>query len=833
MTGGTVIELGPNVSSEQVGLKALGLLRMPTAWVPPFFVVSGTTVASQEAIYEAAHRLELPDEVWVRSSGMSEGMSERGALESQVARLSTVSATIAELKATAAFQAERDSQIIHFVVQSRVSAKKKGHLSNERHLQRHARDWTYQIEDGAPQSVAVRKWRDASLRDTQALASEALVHIPRPLRAMAAWIGQSRAHLEWVWDGEHVWVVQLDLLRDRDTGVDPRSLVSRKPRPEISRERLRAFTPSTLKEMKGYPKLNNARMYAKLGYKMPKFYVLVSSDLIDEVLHGGRIPSDLLCDLELLCAHPFVLRTDAEGLKPSQRQMLPRSDELRTASAACDWLLGKFRQTMSTLSSAKKVALIGHHFIPAVASAWCQATPDDRRARIESLWGIPEGLYCYAHDVFDVDTMHARLAGKNFNSSQILLRRERYKGKFVAPNSHGEWRVHHTSVGPDWTRSIERDAWVKEIAWRSREIAIEAGEPVVVMWFINIPNEQSLQRVMPWYHEPWKPTPGGYKKAAPRTKLNSAQIRRVSNQQDWHALVQDAAKGAVIERVVVDPQDESIIRSREFVNALATHAKNNDYVVELSGGLLSHFYYMLAKEGCHVECVDLFGVTEEAIEYNKLVRDKVPDDIVHRGELVQVYALQGDALVASLRRKVVEESFEVLEAATIDDIADEIADLAEVTEALMSALKIDMKEIEGRRAKKTEKRGAFEKGLMLARTSLPPPLRSDINALTSSGEQIKTLKDVIDLPRFDSDFHVDQRLDSSGIPERQLTLTLSTFDEHHSFGGHIFDLVTASGAAHKILFRATVERLGATLKLKVRLTSAADQMELPLDTQDA
>src|SRR3546814_13450234 len=86
--------------------------------------------------------------------------------------------------------------------------------------------------------------------------------------------------------------------------------------------------------------------------------------------------------------------------------MLPRSDELRSLEAAVEWLKGPFRQSMQSLEAATDIVLIGHHFIPAAASAWCQAKPDERRVRVESLWGIPDGIYYYAHDVYDVDTVH-------------------------------------------------------------------------------------------------------------------------------------------------------------------------------------------------------------------------------------------------------------------------------------------------------------------------------------------------------------------------------------------------------------------------------------------
>ena len=816
------------VTSDVIGQKALGLLRLPPLWVPEFFVISGKYPPAPEAIRRAALLAGMDgiNEVWVRSSGTLEGVQERGSLDSVETPFDKICDEISCFQQSPIFMEEMDRQIIHFVVQRRAYAKKKGHLSNERRLQRQPRDWMYEVEGEGLHPLGVRRWRNSEPKASSELAAEAFAHVSHGLRAVAAWVGNSRALLEWVWDGSTVWVVQLDLLDYTGKGIDPRSLVIKGRRPNISSEQLVAFKPFSLTDVPAYPKLKNARLYASLGYAMPMFYVLDAESLIAGVLEYGEVASELLEDLKVLCAYPFVLRTDAQGLPADKRQMLPRSDELRSAQAAVDWLVSTFRETMRSIPEAQKIILIGHHFIPAVASAWCQAKPDDRRSRIESLWGIPEGLYCFAHDVFDVDTMSVAMMGSP-DSAKILPSRERFKGKFVAPNDHGEWKVHETAVGPDWTRSITRDAWVKEIAWTSRRVAIAAGKPVVVMWFVGIDKSNGLNALMPWYHEEWKPDVSGYKKAAPRTKINSAQIRSVSNRKDWIDLVGEINRGVLVERVIIDPKDESIIRSRDFVNELAIHAKKHGYVIELSGGLLSHFYHMLSREGCNVECVDLFGVSEEAVEFNKLVRDKIPDDIKQRGETVQVYELHGDALIASLKRKVVEEAYEVLQASTVDEMADELADLSEVIDALVQALHLPTKDVANRQTVKRNKRGGFSKGLMLVKTSLPALVSGQVEA-DDSASQLKKLSEVNELPKFENDFHVDYRVDQSGVSERQITMTLSTFEDDYSSGEHLFDVPTGQGGSQDMFFRSRVERHGAILKLRVRLTPAAQQLLLPL-----
>src|SRR3546814_10461828 len=79
---------------------------------------------------------------------------------------------------------------------------------------------------GELEPVAVRRWRDASSSSEKSLACTSRAMISRSLRAVAAWSHLHRAHFEWVWDGDNVWIVQLDFLAPRTNGVQPDSLRS-------------------------------------------------------------------------------------------------------------------------------------------------------------------------------------------------------------------------------------------------------------------------------------------------------------------------------------------------------------------------------------------------------------------------------------------------------------------------------------------------------------------------------------------------------------------------------------------------------------------------------
>jgi len=417
------------VTAKAIGVKAIGLLAIPVPWVPKFFVVSGNGKVNQAHIKRAAEQVgNALSEVFVRSNGTQEGMEERGTYDSDSCAISDIGNLIKRLRTRARAQ-DPSKGTLHFLVQEKVPIRARGHLSNERRLSQHFRDWNAEIDNHPGlKPVSVRNWRDASSASTRALLCNTTANIPRTLRAVAAWLGNVRGHFEWVWDGACLWIVQLDILATPHGAASPRSLVSISDRPAFQPDDLRLFTRVTTEHGSGYRKLRNAELYRQLGYTLPNFYVMNDCEAMRSLLEDRRLVQGLRHDLSRLCRFPLVIRTDASDLNTEQRQMLPRSEELRSLHAAEEWLLQKFRPAILNLGSATNVALIAHHFVPATASAWAQATPSERRVRIEALWGIPEGLYYFAHDVFDVDTGHADLQRVVRKRARCVSSRVRYRG---------------------------------------------------------------------------------------------------------------------------------------------------------------------------------------------------------------------------------------------------------------------------------------------------------------------------------------------------------------------------------------------------------------------
>lgn len=101
------------------------------------------------------------------------------------------------------------------------------------------------------------------------------------------------------------------------------------------------------------------------------------------------------------------------------------------------------------------------------------------------------------------------------------------------------------------------------------------------------------------------------------------------------------------------------------------------------------------------------------VVHNKLVRDRIPEIIEASGRRCDTEILTPEEYLIMLDRKLNEELAEYQESKSLE----EIADLLEVIRAVVQARGSSMEEVEAIRREKAEKRGGFEKRILLREVS--------------------------------------------------------------------------------------------------------------------
>jgi predicted house-cleaning noncanonical NTP pyrophosphatase (MazG superfamily) len=101
-----------------------------------------------------------------------------------------------------------------------------------------------------------------------------------------------------------------------------------------------------------------------------------------------------------------------------------------------------------------------------------------------------------------------------------------------------------------------------------------------------------------------------------------------------------------------------------------------------------------------------------AQEYNKAIRDKIPEVIRTKGLNCEVRQLRDPEFLAELERKLDEEVHEFQASKT----AEELVDIVEVAYRIAELRGVDKNNFDKIREKKIEERGAFAKNLFLVKT---------------------------------------------------------------------------------------------------------------------
>lgn len=692
-----------DINSEIVGQKAYGLLQIPIKWRLPFFVIDKLVYQQyvelktneqknryladvKEMIVSIAGTLGIVDhntEIIIRSSAEEEGMRERGQYESKFGELCKADQILRELYNSLEQGEDGVEDGIAFIVQRYFSNYKTGHFSNEIRFVKDKRDWRF--EEIAERelideyNIGVRKWRTRynidDLRDSELLFSNKN-SFKEKLREVAFFFVdqfRNRAHLELIWNDSHLYIAQVDFEKDNGEGYDPKECdIKVKTIPESKNFKV-------LREICGvdadkFHKVKNVFIYKSLELNTAPLYIIDDVELIRKIA-GGVIPKELEDDLKGLLPNSIVIRSDLNCENKEERQFLPRSNELRNYDSIQDWLICNSKKLLEYKYDG---AFILHVFIPARAAAFSCAKPNDRIVEIQSLWGLPEGLYYNAHDSFSVDTI-SRYTDYMDPEKLIITKDLDYKSTYIAPDENGRWVQKETKKTVSWKQSITEDQ-IKKIAIQSRKIAQKVGKSLSIMWFVGIDEDYYGADCLPWYHEEYDES--SYSYGVYKKKHNSDEEKTIESIEDLN----EVEKSDTIKIIRIYPMEESLLREKNFIERVGEIAQKKGLTIVLKGSALAHPLYQLLRKTDKVLLEKKRKPYSDYIKYNKLVRDNIPSIIQENLEDVRYGKVTGELLVRAYLEKLLEELYEVYDAPSAEELVKEFADVEELCLGLIKTL---------------------------------------------------------------------------------------------------------------------------------------------------
>ena len=506
----------------------------------------------------------------------------------------------------------------------------------------------------------------------------------RTFRSVCRWctqLGKGPCHIEWVWSGGQLRLLQLDFEDESpDAGVDPRILIratdggTTVPLAVGGLHRVNLEGQTT-----GWGKIDKIRELAAVRTeKFPDLFFVRADQMTDLALLRRGITE--------LSNGRVVCRTDCSS-QEIENLNLPRTHSV-SPEQALQFMNDTTVQLMGRGAKNSEICFILHRFIPATAAAWALADPKSQIVRVDSLWGIPDGLQFLPHDTFEFDVRRGKV------SSEVI----RYKVSFIQETEEGPWREVKIARRLGRSRSLS-SADVREVAEQTHQIAVELNQRTQVMWFCTIPSAIGIGRNLPWF----RMTAPDTDVSAMRALAPTRHRFRIQTNNDLNN-----AKSLNHDRYVLVLQpDVDLIRSDDkFLRALADVALRIGAPVELYGSVLGHAYYVLQRAGVTVIAAGepRYSRVRGRRVFAKLVRDEIPRQIQQHGETTILARIPQQEARTALVVKLFEEAHELLGAANPNDVEGELADLLEVVRSLASATGISWEDVESKAASKKSQR---------------------------------------------------------------------------------------------------------------------------------
>lgn len=716
----------PRWTAEEVGRKAVGLSNLPTAWCPPFLVVttaayhhsSATATANnarwllkEAGLRESVNRvlgvLSPTAKILVRSSAPEEGLQDRGRYESAecINRDDEIAATIARLWA----ESNKPAAGLALILQRLVTSVLKGHLSNERRLSEKPQDWLCEYEGPGRRPRTKRIAAGDVVAPSGELACTDPPSLFRQLAAVAAggtrvW---ERVHYEWVWDGLNLWVVQQDI-EEPKPGKTPGT-----SGPQTVQQTLLGMKVLIPLERTIGPwhKVDNIRVFRRCGLRTVPIYAIEGDAVIRE-LAGGRVDPRLAEDIGRLGAYPILVRTDVDREAKHPPTLLARTETVNT-SAALEFIAARAAALVAAGLKPSQFCFLLHNYITATGSSLSRATPSSNQVAIDATWGNADGLMYYPHDSFAV----------SLGQRATVRQRIRCKSHFIDCNDDGKWPEREAGTPWDWLPSLSK-ADIIAVARATKRIADHVGHAVEVMHFIGVDAGEASPVCLPWYFNSESKDESDPASGLPTVSIFSTDIITIRTIEDLkleisRAGVRKPSPGCTLRLV----PSKDLMREQSFLDDVARFAVQYRLPVRLVGSPLSHVFYVLRRHGVKLKVPLPLRNRPRSRRFNKLVRDNIPKIIRGHGEAARAVRVRLADYPDLVKAKLIEETFELFWEQESKGIRRELADVVEVVLTICKLIGAGFDEVMAEAERRREERGRFEAGTILLETGpqVAPP----------------------------------------------------------------------------------------------------------------
>lgn len=702
-----------------VGQKAKGLLSCKQEETLPFIIITFDFFKKYTTDKEKNQELlsDISNEVLnafntlnvkkyiVRSSARIEGFEERGFYESIInasTRDNLKNAIKQAIEKNIPYISTEENDFA-IIIQEFVSPKLLGHLSNERRVSRNKSDWFLEIVDTKGDFVDSIKFSTSKSNSIINIdyKSSTKTELINQLKSFASnSLDKSRIHYEWIWSGKRFWIVQKDIEGDLVEGTEPGS--------EWTEDQsiIEAFIPKILKGIEGHEKrwkkLHCVETFGNCSLPQGKVYALDDTNVIKDLIDQKQ-NSILTKDLEELLKYPIVIRMDIAKSDAYKGILLPRTETIFSLEDTYKFLFKYAKEFYEQKVKEDAFCFLIHRFIISKSCALAYAKPGIPRVRIDSTWGIVDGLYYHPHDSFEYN-----------QTNDGIKKKIRCKTEYLDVDKNGKWFSKKSGTKWDWAESLNLGQ-LKEISKYTTTIADFLGEPVTVMYFVDVDKSTGYPTILPWFYTT-EEIPDSSEKF---TDVIFSGIKEIiTSSDDFEHLkksiesIDTSVKFSIKLKLTPD-----ILREKHFIEEIGNYCNERDISVELDGSILSHTYYILRKCGAKVKCIDPFDPKYPKQVFYKLVRDKIPIIIESKGEAVKSYDLDANELLKFLKQKAIEEAYEFFWENDTEKIVDELADIYEVIRSTCKIFEISMEELTSIADKKADKKGGFSKGTFLIETA--------------------------------------------------------------------------------------------------------------------